>query len=155
MKEASENNLSYQKKDQLNRNIDKPKEASNKDVQTNTQSSNTNKVSFHDTLSLLPPPFNPTLETEFLKKLSLDDENSNPSKHPFFIPITSNDKLSLYCPWQQAIIIKLLGKKISYTNLKTKLNSIWQLDATLQLMDVGYDFYLIKLQKLENYNKIY
>lgn len=107
----------------------------NIDEETNASTINTNKVSFRDTLSPPPPPINPTLEAEFLKKLSLEEEKSNLTKHPFFTPISTDDKLRVYRPWQQAIIIKLLGKKYpTYTNLKIKLNSLWQLDEALQLI---------------------
>lgn len=75
MEESSEIELTYQEKDQLNCSIDKPKEAIDKGKETNTQPFNppTSKVSFRDTLCPSPPPpINPNLEIEFLKKITLD-----------------------------------------------------------------------------------
>lgn len=50
---------------------------------------------------------------------------------------------------------QILGaKKKSYTNLKIKLSSLWQLNESFHLIDLGYDYYLIKFQHFENFNKI-
>lgn len=43
---------------------------------------------------------------------------------------------------------------MSYTNLKIKLNAIWQLNKNINLINLGYDYYLIKFQQTENFNKI-
>lgn len=44
-----------------------------------------------------------------------------------------------------------LAKKISYTNLKSKLQSLWQPSESLKLIDLGFDYYLIKFFYIDNY----
>lgn len=85
-------------------------------------------------------------------KISLDDENTNPKNHPNFIPISAQDKERLYQPWKQSII-KLLGRRLGYDQLKDKIHRLWRSSEALNLIDMGNDFYLIKLSSQDNYTK--
>lgn len=72
--------------------------------------------------------------------MSLEEEKDNTTNHPNFIPITSSDKNRLYEPWKKSLIIKLLGKRMSYNLLRTKIQNIWSSTELLNLVDLGNDF---------------
>ncbi|KAK5771335.1 hypothetical protein PVK06_047533 [Gossypium arboreum] len=53
----------------------------------------------------------------------------------------------------KTVIIKLLGWKIGFNNFVSKLNSMWKLNRSFQLMDLENDYYFIKFQAKEDYDK--
>jgi hypothetical protein len=50
----------------------------------------------------------------------------------------------LSVPWKDALVIKLLGKKLEYNTMKKKLETIWNLVGGIKLMDIGNAFYMVK-----------
>ncbi|PPD81927.1 hypothetical protein GOBAR_DD21144 [Gossypium barbadense] len=54
----------------------------------------------------------------------------------------------------KTVIIKLLGWKIGFNNLISKLNSMWKLNGSFQLMDLKNDYYFIKFQAKKDYDKV-
>lgn len=66
-----------------------------------------------------------------------------------FIPLSVEDKRRLYKHWEKSLIIKLFEKKIGYRFLLHKLQSLWNLSEELVLMDLGNEFYLIRLKKIK------
>ncbi|KAK4727359.1 hypothetical protein R3W88_032276 [Solanum pinnatisectum] len=53
-------------------------------------------------------------------------------------------------PWCFSIIIKLLGKKMSHKYLKRKLALLWKPPKEITLIDLGYDYFIVKYLKEEN-----
>ncbi|KAK4729524.1 hypothetical protein R3W88_022512 [Solanum pinnatisectum] len=92
--------------------------------------------------------------TQSLDNISFHDEQENHQNHPNFIPIKSADKLRLYAPRRLALIIKLVGKKMGYIYLQNRLQTLWQPSEKINLIDLGEEFYLIKLSWPENFEKI-
>lgn len=74
-----------------------------------------------------------------------DDDN--------FFPLTKTDKSRLYSPWQFFVIVKVFGKTIGHQILRNKITSLWKSAEVLPLIDLGFDFFLIKLQNKENMHK--
>ncbi|XP_019259782.1 PREDICTED: uncharacterized protein LOC109237845 [Nicotiana attenuata] len=128
--------------DQLLRGVNKPKEGTH------------GKDSFKE--KLIPSDNNTTpldFECDAFNNISLEDENTNPANHPNFIPISTQDKERLYQSWKQAIIIKLLGKRLGYVQLRDRIHRLWRSAEALNLIDLGNDFYVIKFESQEIYNK--
>lgn len=84
--------------------------------------------------------------------LTLEETNHNSEN---FIPLSVEDKIRLYKPWEKSLIIKLRGRKIGYRYLLHKLKNMWQFSEELVLMDLGNDFYLIKFKDENNYIKVF
>ena len=40
-------------------------------------------------------------------------------------------------PWKEALVVKLLGKHISFTALRERLRGVWKLQGGYELMEVG------------------
>lgn len=50
----------------------------------------------------------------------------------------------LCSPWQNALVIKLLGTHIEYNIMKEKLQKLWRLNGGFNIMDVDNGFYMVK-----------
>ena len=59
----------------------------------------------------------------------------------------------IYAPWWSSIIIKVIGKSFGYRNLLTCLGGIWKPKGKFSMIDLGYDFFLVKFSILEDYQK--
>ncbi|KAJ8765061.1 hypothetical protein K2173_010538 [Erythroxylum novogranatense] len=54
--------------------------------------------------------------------------------------------------WEQAIIVKLMGRKIGYTTLKTRLTTMWKLSGPMKIVDLDNEFFLINFLDAEDYD---
>ena len=57
-------------------------------------------------------------------------------------------------PWKDALVVKLLGKSISFTAMKEKLRGIWRLKSGYDVMAVGNDYFMVKFDSAEDRNKV-
>ncbi|KAH0647235.1 hypothetical protein KY290_033226 [Solanum tuberosum] len=69
------------------------------------------------------------------------------------IHLTEEEKQRIYKPWLYSIIIKVYGKKMSHLYLKKKLSVLWRVSEEIILIDLGYDYYIVKFYKEENLQK--
>lgn len=81
----------------------------------------------------------------------LEEEQSD---NESFIILTQEDKKYIYTPWNYSIIIKVFGKKINHMYLKRRLSLMWRLTEEIILIDLSYDYFIVKLLKEENAQKI-
>lgn len=51
----------------------------------------------------------------------------------------------LCTPWKDALVVKLLGKKIGYNLMKEKLKKVWKPAGVFDIMDIDNGFYMVKL----------
>ncbi|PPR85407.1 hypothetical protein GOBAR_AA35285 [Gossypium barbadense] len=54
----------------------------------------------------------------------------------------------------KTIIVKLLGRRIGFNVLLNKVSSMWSLRNPIQVMDLENDYYLVRFQDEEDYNKV-
>lgn len=52
------------------------------------------------------------------------------------------------------MILKVMGKHINHVYLKRRLSLLWRLLEEMTLIDLGNDYFIAKLYKEENANKI-
>ena len=55
------------------------------------------------------------------------------------IKLFVEEKKRIQAPWKQALIIKLMARKVGYMFL------MWKLQGDFTLTDCGNDFYLVKI----------
>ncbi|PHU12222.1 hypothetical protein BC332_19152 [Capsicum chinense] len=60
------------------------------------------------------------------------------------------EKERIYRPWRHLVIVKLMGRKISYQLLKSKIMELWKPSEPLILIDLGHAFFTAKFKKEEN-----
>lgn len=56
----------------------------------------------------------------------------------------------LCTPWQDALVIKLLGKNIGYKILKEKLVTMWKLEAGFDMLDIDNGYFMLKFDLEED-----
>lgn len=83
----------------------------------------------------------------------LSPSKNDNNKLPITIPIFLEDKQRIYLPWRFSLIIKLQGKRILHQLLKRKIQELWKINEN-PLIDLGNDYFTVKLQKEENMNQI-
>lgn len=54
-------------------------------------------------------------------------------------------------PWRNTLIVKVLGKKVSFRMLEGKLRKSWLLHGDLRITDLAEDFYIVQLSDIEDY----
>ncbi|KAK6784187.1 hypothetical protein RDI58_017641 [Solanum bulbocastanum] len=107
--ESKDQDMSDQQVDLLIRSAKKQKE------QEEDPAAIKQKISFLDCLLSKSVESDINFVTQSLDNINPSDEQENPNNHPHFIPLTTSDKLRLYSPWKHSIIIKLIGKRMTYT----------------------------------------
>lgn len=53
-------------------------------------------------------------------------------------------------PWNQGLIVKLLGRKKGFKALENRLNQSWVKSGVLFMIDIGNDFFLIYLSSAKD-----
>nr|XP_009792247.1 PREDICTED: uncharacterized protein LOC104239331 [Nicotiana sylvestris] len=66
------------------------------------------------------------------------------------IPLSQDEKERLYFLWRYSVIIKVFKRKIPHHLLRSKLNDLWKLSEQLILIDLGWDFYIVKFSLEES-----
>lgn len=75
------------------------------------------------------------------------DYTSNPSR-PTII-LTEEAKAQIQAPWRHRVIIKVLGKSISYHSLLMRLTHLWNPTTPIRLMDLPNSYFLACLSSEE------
>lgn len=57
-------------------------------------------------------------------------------------------------PWKDALVVSLLGKRLGFRIMKTKLSNAWRLTGGFELLDVDNGFFLVKFDKEEDKRKV-
>ncbi|XP_057444481.1 uncharacterized protein LOC130736701 [Lotus japonicus] len=53
-------------------------------------------------------------------------------------------------PWKEALLVCLLGKKLGYRLMKSKLSNVWRLKGGFDLLDADNGFYMVKFDMKED-----
>ncbi|XP_025647149.1 uncharacterized protein [Arachis hypogaea] len=68
--------------------------------------------------------------------------------------VTEEAKEILAEPYKDAIVIKVLGKNFSYTAITHKLKGVWRTKGGYEVLDVGFGYFLVKFDLLEDREKV-
>lgn len=69
----------------------------------------------------------------------------------FGIGMTREEKIKVRRPWRNSLIIKLISKSIGYHYLWRRIQAMWRIEDEPQLIDLGYDFFIVKVGRREEY----
>lgn len=50
----------------------------------------------------------------------------------------------LSAPWKDALVVKLLGKRLGYNTMRDRLARTWKLGTGFEILDIGHDFFMVK-----------
>ncbi|OMO96272.1 hypothetical protein CCACVL1_05022 [Corchorus capsularis] len=79
-----------------------------------------------------------------------DTENT---KWPL-LKVTKEEHDELYQPWRSTLIVKVLGKSVGYNFLLDRLQQLWKLEEGFSLVDLGNNFFLVRVSNPDDYNSI-
>lgn len=68
------------------------------------------------------------------------------------IKVSAKLKRKMAGPWQSSVILKLVGKQLGYRALQTRLAGIWRPIGNMNLIDIGYGFFIMKLDAFKDYH---
>lgn len=57
-------------------------------------------------------------------------------------------------PWKNSVIIKLLGKSISFLTLRERLARDWRTEYEYEIIDVGMGYYVVKFKSISDCTSI-
>lgn len=61
------------------------------------------------------------------------------------IQLSIDDQNRFYSPWRKYVIIKYVEKKFNHQYLCLKLTKLWKIEENIIFIDLGEDFYIVKL----------
>ncbi|CAL1396119.1 unnamed protein product [Linum trigynum] len=69
------------------------------------------------------------------------------------LKVSPKFKSRLCAPWQRALVVRLMGIKVGYTTLCSRLRSQWRPIGSMEVMDLNHDCFLVKLENEQDYFK--
>jgi hypothetical protein len=115
---------------------------------------NKKKLSFRDKLlgNQDPIPRRETVDLISKKLFRIEFEDGDRRRPKCY----ANDSVlkDLWLPWQHAIIVKLLGKNLGFFGMRDRLKAIWKLTGDMEMLDVGYGFFMIKFDLEADRDKV-
>lgn len=76
------------------------------------------------------------------------------STSPKEVDIPKDKYMSLFQPWRGALILKLLGKIVSFRVLQQRTSDLWGLQWGYELIDIENGFFLARFFSLEDFMKV-
>ncbi|CAI0623125.1 unnamed protein product [Linum tenue] len=67
------------------------------------------------------------------------------------LKISTEFKNRICAPWQRALVVRLLGCKIGFSTLCSRLRSLWRPVGSMEVMDLDFDCFLVKLDNEQDY----
>ncbi|XP_057418764.1 uncharacterized protein LOC130712971 [Lotus japonicus] len=85
-------------------------------------------------------------------KIKVDYVNDNRQLPKLYVDKSVIDNMC--SPWKNALVVGLLGKRLGYRTMKSRLSSIWQLVGEFDLLDIDNGFYMVKFDRDEDRKKV-
>lgn len=60
----------------------------------------------------------------------------------------------LCTPWKGVLVVKLLGKKLGFNIMKSKLEKVWDIHGGMELMHIGNSLFTVKFDSVEDKVKV-
>ena len=75
-------------------------------------------------------------------------ENGNNLLPKIFLEHSIHKELS--APWEDALVVKLLGKGLGFITMRNRLKKLWQLNGGFELLDLDHGFFLVKSDSMDD-----
>ncbi|CAI0431003.1 unnamed protein product [Linum tenue] len=69
------------------------------------------------------------------------------------LKVSNGFKERLCAPWQKTLVVRLLGSKVGFNTLCSRLRSQWRPVGTMEVLDLDHDCFLVKLDNEQDYFK--
>ncbi|CAI0391510.1 unnamed protein product [Linum tenue] len=67
------------------------------------------------------------------------------------LTISADFKSKICAPWQRALVVRLLGLRIGFTNLCNRLKGLWRPQGNMEVKDLDHDCFLVNLDNEQDY----
>jgi hypothetical protein len=84
--------------------------------------------------------------------LQVVEKKVGPYDCPEFI-LSEREESRIQKPWRQGLIVKLMGRRIGYKALETRLKQIWVRKGVISIIDLGFEYFLVYFTNEEDYTK--
>ncbi|CAI0381002.1 unnamed protein product, partial [Linum tenue] len=74
------------------------------------------------------------------------DRNGEPALH-----MSVEFKAKICAPWQNTLVVRLLGLRIGFVTLCNRLKSLWRPTGSMEVKDLDHDCFLVKLHNEQDY----
>src|ERR1044072_1662731 len=65
----------------------------------------------------------------------------------------SQDEFEAWCkPWRKALVVRLLGLTVSLGVMQARLNKVWAIRGSIQIVDMPKGYFLVHFTQEEDYN---
>ncbi|QHN98184.1 RNA-directed DNA polymerase [Arachis hypogaea] len=98
-----------------------------------------------------PMLWNEALDGERLAKVI---KGNHENSHPPRVIFSEEGLAALSVPYKEAIVVKVLGKHMSYTAMVHKMGMVWRLKGGFQVLDVGNGYFLVKFDAFEDQERV-
>jgi hypothetical protein len=89
-----------------------------------------------------PDSDNDDAEEIDLEGIRVEDQKIGNYDCPIFVLSKAEEK-RIHRPWKRGVIVKLLGRRIGYKALETRLKQMWVKKGIINIIDLGNDYYLV------------
>ncbi|CAL2260058.1 unnamed protein product [Prunus armeniaca] len=96
-----------------------------------------------------------SLDAEYAELNDEDDVVISRGDHGPSIQFSERAMDHLCKPWQNALIIKLLGRSYTYNYLHDRLQQKWSLNGGWKLVDLVNDYFVVKFEVEEDLNYVF
>ncbi|WJX44958.1 hypothetical protein P8452_31879 [Trifolium repens] len=89
-------------------------------------------------------------ENDILKKdITIEEELIAGYACPKFI-LSSRVEKRIRKPWRRGLIVKLVGRKVGYKALETRLKQMWVRKGVINIIDLSHDYFLVNFTSKED-----
>ncbi|KAK2456904.1 hypothetical protein QL285_004229 [Trifolium repens] len=74
--------------------------------------------------------------------IRVEDQKVGNYDCPIFVLSKAEEK-RIHKPWKRGVIVKLLGRRIGYKALETRLKQMWVKKGIIHIIDLGNEYYLV------------
>ncbi|KAJ1428329.1 hypothetical protein SESBI_09060 [Sesbania bispinosa] len=71
------------------------------------------------------------------------------------VKLSKSERLGVCIPWKRALIIKLLGKRVSLKSLQGRLHKLWQPKERMEVIDLDNDYFVVRFADWSDLNRVY
>ena len=88
-----------------------------------------------------------------------EEEEAEPDLEPLIegmvdVNISRETMSRIREPWSKALIVKVFGRIVRFNYLSFKINELWKFVAKMDCVDLGKDFFLIRFNCVDDYDKV-
>ena len=83
-----------------------------------------------------------------------DNEEVSDQDGDIRIGFSKEEKMRMRAPWQKALIIKTFGRRMTFSFLVERIRKMWNPCGGMDCIDLGYDYYLVKFELMEDVDTI-